>query len=275
MNTSGFVFILFVTLSSYCRTIQELREGSKVLEDQLRLMDEKYLELKSKFDLAREQFNRKYKKMSKDNDEMKIFIRMNMGVKATMGLSASLEQQHSRPSSPFERMQISVPASSTNNLGSSNPFNTLGNSQGANVAVGSGMNPVLSRKAQMASGGGKADGLSGPATAMSSSFILGLNSKQNMSSPVADAVNTVQYMQDGFETGAFRPMSATSPPVRDNRFDQRDRPYSAAATTSALSHSQSRKKNNKALNHVMDKITRHTGKKSVWSAERLSSLLEG
>lgn len=232
-------------------------------------MDEKYLELKSKFDLAREQFNRKYKKISKDNDDMKIFIRMNMGVKATMGLSANLEQ-NSRPSSPFERMQISVPASSTNNLGSSNPFNTLGSS--GNVAVGSGMNPV--RKAHTASNGGKSEALSAPATAMSSSFILGLNSKHNMSSPVLDAVNTVQHMQDGFETGGFRPMSATSPFVRDNRFEQRDRPYSAAATTSALSSSHSRKKNNKALNHVMDKITRHTGKKSVWSAERLSSLLE-
>lgn len=239
-----------------------------MLEDQLRLMDEKYLELKSKFDLAREQFNRKYKKMSKDNDEMKIFIRMNMGVKATMGLSASLEQQQSRPTSPFERMQISVPASSTNNLGSSDPFNTLGSSQGGNVAVGSGMNHVLSRKVQMANS-------SGPATAMSSSFIVGLNSKHNMSSPVADAVNTMQYVQDGIDPGAFRPMSATSPLVRDQRFDQRDRPFSAAATTGALPHSQSRKKNNKALNHVMDKITRHTGKKSVWSAERLSSLLEG
>lgn len=44
------------------RLILELREGSKILEDQLRLMDEKYLELRTKLEYAREQGAKKIKK---------------------------------------------------------------------------------------------------------------------------------------------------------------------------------------------------------------------
>lgn len=44
------------------RLILELREGSKVLEDQLRLMDEKYLELRTKLDWARDLGSKKVKK---------------------------------------------------------------------------------------------------------------------------------------------------------------------------------------------------------------------
>lgn len=47
------------------RLILELREGSKVLEDQLRLMDEKFLELRTKLDWAREQGHKKIKKAEK------------------------------------------------------------------------------------------------------------------------------------------------------------------------------------------------------------------
>jgi hypothetical protein len=41
------------------RCVHELREGSKILEDQLRLMDEKYLELRAKLDFSRGQSARK------------------------------------------------------------------------------------------------------------------------------------------------------------------------------------------------------------------------
>ena len=44
------------------RFLIELREGSKILEDQLRLMDEKYLELRAKLDFARESGAKKVKR---------------------------------------------------------------------------------------------------------------------------------------------------------------------------------------------------------------------
>ena len=53
------------------RLILELREGSKVLEDQLRLMDEKFLELRTKLDWAREQGNKKIKKAEKTAKELR------------------------------------------------------------------------------------------------------------------------------------------------------------------------------------------------------------
>lgn len=54
------------------RVIAELREGTKVLEDQLRLMDEKYLELRSKLDVTRSQFQEIIKRVAKENKELRV-----------------------------------------------------------------------------------------------------------------------------------------------------------------------------------------------------------
>lgn len=54
------------------RLVLELREGSKVLEDQLRLMDEKYLELRTKLDYAREVGSKKIKKAEQMAKELRI-----------------------------------------------------------------------------------------------------------------------------------------------------------------------------------------------------------
>lgn len=54
------------------RLILELREGSKILEDQLRLMDEKYLELRTKLDYARESGLKKVQKAEKVARELRM-----------------------------------------------------------------------------------------------------------------------------------------------------------------------------------------------------------
>jgi hypothetical protein len=54
------------------RLILELREGSKILEDQLRLMDEKYLELRTKLDYARETGVRKVKRAERTAHELRM-----------------------------------------------------------------------------------------------------------------------------------------------------------------------------------------------------------
>ncbi len=54
------------------RLVLELREGSKVLEDQLRLMDEKYLELRTKLDWARELGTKKVKKAEKTAADLRM-----------------------------------------------------------------------------------------------------------------------------------------------------------------------------------------------------------
>ena len=56
------------------RLILELREGSKILEDQLRLMDEKFLELRSKLDFARESEEKKNKRAAKEAAELRAKI---------------------------------------------------------------------------------------------------------------------------------------------------------------------------------------------------------
>lgn len=58
------------------RLILELREGSKVLEDQLRLMDEKYLELRSKLDWARNIATKKIKKAEQTAKDLRVKFAM-------------------------------------------------------------------------------------------------------------------------------------------------------------------------------------------------------
>jgi len=54
------------------RLIAELREGSKILEDQLRLMDEKYLELRTKLDYAREVAHKKVRNAQKTASDLRV-----------------------------------------------------------------------------------------------------------------------------------------------------------------------------------------------------------
>ncbi len=53
------------------RIIAQLREGSKILEDQLRLMDKKYIELRSKLDWTRNHSKAVVKKMQKEANELR------------------------------------------------------------------------------------------------------------------------------------------------------------------------------------------------------------
>ena len=61
------------------RLILELREGSKILEDQLRLMDEKYLELRTKLDYARESSIKKIAKAEAKAKELRIKFALASG----------------------------------------------------------------------------------------------------------------------------------------------------------------------------------------------------
>jgi len=61
------------------RLVLELREGSKILEDQLRLMDEKYLELRLKLDWARENGEKKVKKAQAAAKALRIKFTMLSG----------------------------------------------------------------------------------------------------------------------------------------------------------------------------------------------------
>jgi hypothetical protein len=63
------------------RLLLELREGSKVLEDQLRLMDEKYIELRIKLDYARELGVRKIKKAENVARELRVKFAFATGSK--------------------------------------------------------------------------------------------------------------------------------------------------------------------------------------------------
>lgn len=71
--------IIFRKSSAKDRLLVELREGSKILEDQLRLMDEKYLELRSKLDYARVMSQKKIKKAEKVAADLRVKFIMATG----------------------------------------------------------------------------------------------------------------------------------------------------------------------------------------------------
>jgi hypothetical protein len=86
---------IFLNYFTNIRVIQEITEGSKVLEDQLKLMDEKYLELRAKLDLSRDYFSATVKKYRKEGESLRLkFSYSNQGqlldhVKVPKGYSAS------------------------------------------------------------------------------------------------------------------------------------------------------------------------------------------
>lgn len=56
----------------FFRAIKQLSEGSKVLEDQLSLMDEKYLDLRCKLDTNRSILQREINKVKKESDNLRL-----------------------------------------------------------------------------------------------------------------------------------------------------------------------------------------------------------
>lgn len=53
------------------RTIKQLRAGAKILEDQLQLMDEKYIEIRGKLDWTRQQSKRQVAKIQKEANDLR------------------------------------------------------------------------------------------------------------------------------------------------------------------------------------------------------------
>ena len=49
-----------------------MSEGSKVLEDQLKLMDEKYMDLRSKMEVSRDYFATQISKVKKESEELRV-----------------------------------------------------------------------------------------------------------------------------------------------------------------------------------------------------------
>lgn len=79
------------------RLVLELREGSKILEDQLRLMDEKYMELRTKLDYARDVSVKKIKKAELAAKELRIKFAFANGsqILDTITLPSQYQSQYS------------------------------------------------------------------------------------------------------------------------------------------------------------------------------------
>jgi len=62
------------------RVIEQVTEGSKILEDQLRLMDEKFIEMRTKLDVTRSMYTNETKKIKKNFQDLRLkFALANRG----------------------------------------------------------------------------------------------------------------------------------------------------------------------------------------------------
>lgn len=101
------------------RFVQEISEGSKILEDQLRLMDEKYLELRQKLGVARNQFVTALNKAHKEAKTLrkkyayanggKLLDTVNTERYEQQMLQREQERQQMRDQFPSLRIQTSTP----------------------------------------------------------------------------------------------------------------------------------------------------------------------
>ena len=64
--------------------IRELKEGCRILEDQLRLMDTKYVELRNKLDWTRSQSSKEVKRIQSEANKLRVKWMMVAGSDATL-----------------------------------------------------------------------------------------------------------------------------------------------------------------------------------------------
>jgi len=92
------------------KLINELKEGAKILEDQLRLMDEKYIELRNKLDWTRQHSQKEVRRIQKQATRLRAKVMMSRtaqdvrmndsrGPATTQPRAASSRQSRRRPNS--------------------------------------------------------------------------------------------------------------------------------------------------------------------------------
>lgn len=136
--------------------IQELEQGAKILEDQLRLMDEKFIEVRNKLDWTRATSQKEVKKL---NSELKS-LRMKWQMASDAGILASLPDwasvvKISKKSNPLgsSTSDSRLPATGANGISSNNNMNRSGMSSPGYGMKGSGdlssvLDDALGRRAR-------------------------------------------------------------------------------------------------------------------------------
>ena len=91
------------------RVIRELREGCRILEDQLRLMDEKYIELRNKLDWTRNQSQKEVRKIQDEANKLRVKWMMVAGADATLQSLGMDSPQQAKPERGINK-SASLPA---------------------------------------------------------------------------------------------------------------------------------------------------------------------
>ena len=266
-----FLFSLH-SLTTVVRAINELTEGSKVLEDQLQLMDEKFLELRAKMDVSRNHFQEKLKKQQKECADLRLKFSMATngglldhykGDKSKKGNGANLTVtiQRNPTDTALTGTQTRTPfASSTNDRRSSSPNNfprTGSESPNDRKMSNLPMNGYDRRSS---------------ASPTNRQFPLQLDA-QRKSSSFAEIKRLPQH---------GRPLSATDhyyypDDTMGRQMNHSARPASAMVLTNNPSlTSLSKVSKEKYANQIIRRIkSRSSGGKESWNAERIIELLEG
>lgn len=270
--------------------MSEVTQGSKILEDQLKLMDEKYLELRSKLDFARNYFSSTIRKLKGESQELRIKYATATGgllldhakpprsVENT-GTSYSkfcfevyyfvLFDQHYLG---FRPMSSSSPRSSHNQLQHEGFtfLTTGGDGIPFDATVGSTRPPSPGgRKASMISEKLDVTSSSRPKSASTSrkSMMISTQDNRPQSAFPSSASPHQQFQNQTYND--YQPVRSSSAKVR---------PKSAAPTMESPLNRLTMKEKEKALTYLCKKIQDkdNTSKvKEKWTADKLAELLAG
>jgi hypothetical protein len=110
-----------------CRLIRQVTEGSKILEDQLLLMDEKYVDLRTKLDINRSQLQTQIAKVRKEMDTLRLKYSLANGGALLDNVSVKKYQQQTEYGTGTIGFDITHTDGFTQN--GNPPYNTSGNEQ--------------------------------------------------------------------------------------------------------------------------------------------------
>jgi len=236
--------------------IAELREGSKVLEDQLRLMDEKFLELRSKLDVTRTQFQEIIKRVNKENKDLRVkysaanngalldhvrldkqtLLQLNQqyGLETTQSMKYSSQQQQEE----VEGIDTEGRAFNTRSVTIANPPTSSTSSKGNRKQTGSSL----------------------PRPASAFALTNPQDQRQQQPSPSLQRPSSAYPLQ----------------PVKNQHNNNHHNHGHGHHSDDEHHHRLTRAEKEARLRHVIQKIDRKSvmAKKS-WSAERIINLLDG
>ena len=233
------------------RAIAELNEGSKILEDQLKLMDEKFLELRSKMDASRSMYMKETSKLKKNFSELRL--------KYALTHNGELLDSVRLPRSSTEQLGFSKSGPALTTTKSNDAFVTSSNNNNNTYSTMQSQRPSSKNERKSSA--------SRPFSASYSYSRL---------QETAEATGKKGSISSG--GGPLRPLSASATRLTattNTSTSGRQKPNEESMRFDVLLSPLEEPQSDPALNTILKKINRKDSSyKKVWSSNEMNSLVK-